>query len=357
LMNNSGHRKTSSSSLYLPYTDSSPFASSSTSAHTVTHTNVHVYPRPDLPYYHLNNLPSIQIPNNPYSYPHLPYEPGLSSSSSRPDPNAAYGRTLEASHSPYAHTQAQVFQPSYLDERTLRSPHPPLTASYHPSHLWPRPIEANHRTPSFYTSPLDFPGVNVPGDSTYRSSPLGPAPPFLPPLLRNSPVLIPPPLQFKYSASPDMPPRKKPALGSSKATPCTPQTVSSSSSRWKVAKGNGWTLEQTYDSIGQKKEVIVIDDSESPGKIPRKRTRAQVKAESALANGHANGSSSLAGSAKKRKAEEASDAGSVKKAKAKVVSECYEQADNRSRHSPKHLSHHPVHRQIHHGTIQRAITS
>ena len=79
-------------------------------------------------------------------------------------------------------------------------------------------------------------------------------------------------------------------------------------------------MEHTYDSIGQKKEVIVIDDSESPSRaLPKKRTRAAVAAESALANGHGtNGSASLALSAKKRKADEVSDAGSVKKAKGKV---------------------------------------
>jgi dual-specificity kinase len=81
-------------------------------------------------------------------------------------------------------------------------------------------------------------------------------------------------------------------------------------------KGNGWTAEHTYDSYGQPKEVIVIQDSTSP--IPKKRnTRAAAAAAAAAsekwnaANGAANGTA-----AKKRKAEE-DDAAQAKKAKAK----------------------------------------
>lgn len=89
-------------------------------------------------------------------------------------------------------------------------------------------------------------------------------------------------------------------------------------------------MEHTYDSVGQKKEVIVIDDSTTPEHPPRKRTRAQVAAENAAiaagrgqsgyGNGTRNGSSnghlyqngtaahSIASSAgKKRKVDEGSD--------------------------------------------------
>ncbi|ORY20386.1 kinase-like domain-containing protein [Naematelia encephala] len=123
-----------------------------------------------------------------------------------------------------------------------------------------------------------------------------------------------------------MPPRRKAAGdGSAIVTPSTSQTVSTASSRRKSGvKTNGYTLEHTYDSVGQKREVLVINDSESPAVAlpPRKRTRAQVAAEAnAVANGHTtNGSASLtaSGSIKKRKVDEASDAGSAKKAKTKT---------------------------------------
>lgn len=68
-------------------------------------------------------------------------------------------------------------------------------------------------------------------------------------------------------------------------------------------------MEHTYDSIGQPKEVIVIQDSASP--IPKKRTRAVAQAEAQRwaaqqsgSNGHsslANGTSST--QTKKRKVE------------------------------------------------------
>jgi dual-specificity kinase len=104
-------------------------------------------------------------------------------------------------------------------------------------------------------------------------------------------------------------------------------------------------MEHTYDSIGQKKEVIVIDDSQTPEHPPRKRTRAQVAAENAAANGSApdqrnypstttlsqrygnghltNGSTahsvaSTSSAGKKRKVDEGSDSASKKKGKATV---------------------------------------
>jgi dual-specificity kinase len=82
-------------------------------------------------------------------------------------------------------------------------------------------------------------------------------------------------------------------------------------------------MEHTYDSVGQKKEVIVIDDSQTPDQPPRKRTRAQVAAENAAVaagtrgngqgyatNGHANGGpatnsvASTSSAGKKRKVDE-----------------------------------------------------
>ena len=81
-------------------------------------------------------------------------------------------------------------------------------------------------------------------------------------------------------------------------------------------------MEQTYDSTGKQKEIIVIDDSESPSRAalpPRKRTRAQVAA-AGQANGHSvNGSTaSVVASGKKRKVEDGSDVGTGKRAKAKA---------------------------------------
>ncbi|KLT44792.1 kinase-like protein [Cutaneotrichosporon oleaginosum] len=123
-----------------------------------------------------------------------------------------------------------------------------------------------------------------------------------------------------------MPPRKKAAAagGSSATVTTTPASTSTRSSRRLAgsstvpSKGNGWTAEHTYDSYGQPKEVIVIQDSTSP--IPKKRnTRAAAAAAAAAsekwaaANGAANGTA-----AKKRKAEEDEAAAAAqKKARAK----------------------------------------
>ncbi|WWC92319.1 uncharacterized protein L201_007273 [Kwoniella dendrophila CBS 6074] len=203
----------------------------------------------------------------------------------------------------------------------------------------------------------------------------------------QSPVHIPPPLRFKYSISPpkylsqednqhqqyidnNMPPRKK-ATGDTSLVggSSTPRTMSSATnvtggggsvtrSGRKSANGKGWTMEHTYDSIGQKKEIIVIDDSQSPmthshnssqqsfhqQQQPllnplRKRTRAQVAAEQAQAqalsqsqnsiynhgtvNGHGHGSSTTSlnsSQTKKRKVDENSEHGSAKKTKGKLAS-------------------------------------
>ena len=370
-MNTSHHRNNPyPSSAYQSFPGASSFsAPTTTSAVTPPSppTNVHFLPcssaslpslfslRDDRP---STTLPSISIPSNPYAaYPSHPASellpPLLSGSNPYNTRNvAAHPHIAESSHSPYVPAFTNSSHPlsasssTSLAERILRSPQPPLTGSIHPSlPLWPPQLYSiEQRDPlgrPFYSSPLVEAPVVVGHNLFHTSRPSspygqpahGPIHPSAPPFLsttstrfRSSPVLIPPPLRFKYSASPtvcDMPARKKPqvAAGSSgHATPLTPQTMSSSGSRRKhVAKGNGWTMEHTYDSGGQKKEVIDIDDSESPGRVTRQRTRAQYAAEAALHNGHSvNGSSSLAGIAKKRKAEEASDTGSIKKAKGKA---------------------------------------
>jgi dual-specificity kinase len=237
----------------------------------------------------------------------------------------------------------------------------------------------SHR-PYHTISPLVEHPVSSPG-SAYTT-----APPYLPPIasqIRSSPVQVPPPLRFNYSATPPdalqnyhdyrpssaqsyttshsqtraqnfpeflipaMPPRRKPAADNvtMSGTPATISSTTSSSRPRKGVKGNGWTMEHTYDSIGQKKEVIVIDDSQTPEHPPRKRTRAQVAAENAAANGsgpdqrnypstttlsqrygnghltngstaHSVASTSSAG--KKRKVDEGSDSASKKKGKATV---------------------------------------
>jgi len=117
-----------------------------------------------------------------------------------------------------------------------------------------------------------------------------------------------------------MPPRRK--LAAAEPTSATPQTVSSSTSSLRKPRGPGYQVEHTYDSVGQKKEILVIEDSQSPanGAITRKRTRAVAAAEAAAANGthgipNGHASMSTTASVKKRKVDEVSDAGSVKKVK------------------------------------------
>ncbi|KIR69076.1 CMGC/CLK protein kinase [Cryptococcus bacillisporus CA1873] len=131
-----------------------------------------------------------------------------------------------------------------------------------------------------------------------------------------------------------MPPRKK-------AETSTASSATASARRG--ANGKGWTTEHTYEPNGQRKEIIVIDDSASPMVQPvRKRTRAQVAAEQAaqqqqlhqayagtnagysdtvsISNGHGSVASTAGtaagGTTKKRKLDD--DQG--KTAKAKVAS-------------------------------------
>ncbi|KAK4688604.1 hypothetical protein P7C73_g1496, partial [Tremellales sp. Uapishka_1] len=276
-------------------------------------------------------LPSIQIPSY-YTSPLAasPYDPTLNASSIQ---NTGYylrdpRLPSSTSHSPYGFLHpSQHLSTLSPAERTLRSPHPPLTASLHTPHFWPTSLNSDPRNRPYHSSPLgDLVSIPAPNPAypfhlaTYTS------PPSVPPLHTSSPVLIPPPLRFKYSASPpNMPPRKKPA-GSNTTTTSTPMTVSSgtgSRPRKVAAKGNGWTTEHTYDSIGQRKEIIIIEDSATPDKAPKKRTRAQAAAEAAIANGSSvNGSSSLIGSAKKRKMDDLSETASSKKGKGKASGVC-----------------------------------
>ncbi|WWD20716.1 hypothetical protein CI109_105192 [Kwoniella shandongensis] len=311
----------------------------------------------------------------------------------QPSPSSlSYSHSPYGSHFPGLHSASSSSSIGGNDsggsERVLRSPHPPLTASLYPGggqhhYLWPPSLplldhhnhsythslsHSNSRSPNpppvhtlpterYYTTPLD---INPGGSASSSQSPYISLPTIYtsaPPFIHNphnnggSPLHIPPPLRFKYSATPpEMPPRKKAAAAaegapasSGAATSSTPRTVSSttgvgsgSRSRKAVPNGNGkgWTMEHTYDSVGQRKEVIVIDDSASPminqqqqQQPPRKRTRAQVAAEQqalysqsvSLSNGHA-GSNSLSNSTKKRKVDEASEPGSAKKTKGKLAS-------------------------------------
>lgn len=354
-----------------------------------------------------NSLPSIRIP--PRSYQDPPPGAGHLSRTqlafqtqqqAYPIPSSPFDpRPLSAQYtspptlSPYAPGFLHPSHPlsasssSSLGERVLRSPHPPLTASLQPPHLWPTPLQLldpnagastavglgigtdrdrfDARSRPFFSSPI-VDGPSVPGPS-YLSPPLitspyhqhpyhhpqlafPSAPPYLPPITTRAspPVLIPRPLTFRYSATPPdlaMPPRKKATASTMTTTnhgilgsSSTPQTVSSlgdSRSRKIQHKGNGWTMEHTYDSVlGKQKEIIVIDDSQTP-EVPRKRTRAQVAAEAQAANASTgsyvgsskgltngrsvNGTGSVQGSAKKRKVEEQSDAGSAKKPKPKAA--------------------------------------
>ena len=371
------------------------------------------------------------------------------SASSNPSSGASTPLYLYPPGSAYFHPhhyQQQGLAYPY-DDRALRSPHPPLTAALRTnphadvsSSLWPPPLPT--LDPGSHTHPI---GLNNAASRPYYSSPLADlangggsssglasrspidnnayhaagastrslhpsAPPLLPPTTRynsslqqpqsqsrsqsqagsnyrSSPLIIPPPLTFKYSQSPPtnaslpsfphhqppphlvdyhdgrytnrhplapfadgpegydhdeydystMPPRRKVgALGES----ATPQTISSTTSSLRKKQGNGeYRLEHTYDSSGHRKDIIVIDDSESPslfngGPVTRKRTRAMAAAEaahgsahgsqqSASGNGTANGyghTASSVGSIKRRKVDEAADTSVSKKTKVAKVS-------------------------------------
>ncbi|EJT51895.1 protein serine/threonine kinase [Trichosporon asahii var. asahii CBS 2479] len=340
----------------------------------------------------------LQVPNHSRAYySHIPQPPRSAGPrpSSKPYPSPLAARNSAFLAPPYHSSSGSgASSPGVVDERALRSPHPPLTAVYPPNYPWP-PLppsshdlgdEGHHGPPSHHyasshhsqrpycSSPLGDTPLTAGGNSSrapysstytpYNPTPLQtaqahpPSPAYLsapPPYSSgasqqqplhkskhavqsssqartSSPLFIPPPLRFQYSTSPppglEMPPRKKAAVGSGGVASATPHSQSStrSSARLMAASQasnnsrNGWTMEHTYDSVGQPKEVIVIQDSTSP--IPKKRTRAVAQAEAQRwaaqqqqsgSNGHgsiANGASSS--QTKKRKAE-ADD--SAKKAK------------------------------------------
>ncbi|ODO10550.1 hypothetical protein I350_01147 [Cryptococcus amylolentus CBS 6273] len=353
---------------------------------------------PAIPTHLSEHPPARTHPPSPLDAPYpaplpAPYHPA-------PHPAAAdyhlrgisYGHPATAdpshSHSPYAHFYSSAPSASSsvsLGDRVLRSPHPPLTATY-PSqqYLWPHPLppieslrqgsrphpQSNSRSPildqprAYY----NHPSVSAPSLQYCRESyPSYPTSPFLPPptptayYQGSSPLRVPPPLRFNYSQSPppntydNMPPRAKadavrghpstPSIAS--ATSVGASSVASTRAR-RGANGKGWTTEHTLDPAnGQRKEVIVIDDSASPMVQPiRKRTRAQVAAEQAaaqqqqqmqmhggyghtgytatsvsLSNGHGSVASNVGttgvSSAKKRKLD---DDAAGKKAKPKVAS-------------------------------------
>ena len=329
-------------------------------------------------------VPSIVIPDNPYRRD--PAHGQTPSHPISPFPNSLYPTRYDQSIPIHIGGFGYVHNGDY-EERLLRSPHPPLTASLRPNgdyrpgssssssnlNLWPPPLPSISLTPTagvysgvhsransgtsvhsngsvYRSSPFNEHTVPIPNNS-YRSDHSTLQQPiythnqtYLPPIhvlngqFRNSPVTIPPPLRFNYSQSPPppsvssqaysdtMPPRRKPPPANTNGTPAT--VSSTTSSRRKPAL-KGYHTEGTYDSIGQHREVIVIDDSESPAHaaknapLTRKRTRAQVAAEQAAResqmNGYPmNGTSSTASSVKKRKVDEASEAPSLKKVKQKV---------------------------------------
>ncbi|WWC65194.1 uncharacterized protein I303_107808 [Kwoniella dejecticola CBS 10117] len=383
--------------------------------------------------YHLR---SLGLTHN-QSYSHSQPSPVAHSSHSR-SPYAGGYYNLSLSN-PLSAGSSSANTTWYSEERGLRSPHPPLTATSQHSHLWPHPYitlhppyasspypnththththslsQSHSRSPQrresigssgrgnyqYLTSNSDYEyshsHPSVPGPSSQpvtqnqpkSQQPLAPKYPespfqnyeptssYLPPLIQHqshshsgysssdirqtSPLHIPPPLKFRYSVSPPptdsnsniitMPPRKKATGDTSLLGSSTPRTMSSATgltgsvsltrSGRNGANGKGWTTEHTYDSVGQKKEVIVIDDSQSPmiQQPIRKRTRAQAAAEQAQAyaaaqahagnniyNGQINGHSTTSlnsSTTKKRKVDEGSEHGSssAKKAKGKLAS-------------------------------------
>ncbi|WVQ85941.1 hypothetical protein IAT38_008109 [Cryptococcus sp. DSM 104549] len=241
------------------------------------------HPR-DEPAYRLDRarIPSIIIPRSPYAHEngsHLhggsPYEqppvlPPLSAGSSslhqsihRPPSSsgaplhphgAAFGHPSPGSHSnsPYnaqfhgvsLSNPHSASLSSSLGDRVLRSPHPPLTATFHPGQqfLWPPPLphidtlrhSHSHSQSYPYTGSLSHSNSPAAGPDAsssrpyYPHTPTVPAPlpyrehyasnppthrssPYLPPPTPSSyatyprttsPFHIPPPLRFNYSASP-----------------------------------------------------------------------------------------------------------------------------------------------------------
>lgn len=288
-----------------------------------------------------------------------PYSSAQTLRASLPLPHPYY--PLPLPHTPSGH-------------RVLRSPNPPclwplphplpaIDSLRRPSRHPPHP--ASHSGSPSLDHPRAYydPTVSVPlaYRESYPSHPsTHPSSPYLPPPTPSaygyrapSPFRIPPPLTFRYSRSPPpldtMPPRKKAepstadTVAASNASATTGAPASASTRARRGANGKGWTTEHTYEPNGQRKEVIVIDDSASPMVQPvRKRTRAQVAAEQAaqqqqlhqayastnagysdtvsISNGHGSVASTAGtaagGTTKKRKLEE--DQG--KKAKAKVAS-------------------------------------
>nr|ODN89927.1 CMGC/CLK protein kinase [Cryptococcus depauperatus CBS 7841] len=254
-------------------------------------------------------IPSIIVPPSPYvlhqaqlptvSPQEYAYPAGVSQGQPRPPHLAGISGGQHSPRSPYGqlHTfswsnplSAASSTSSNLGERVLRSPHPPLTALY-PSQQqhWPHPLP-----------PVDVLNRSFPAPVTYRAL---------------SPFRIPAPLRFRYSQSPEMPPRKK--VDATPSTRTSSTSVASTRTRRNV-NGKGYMTEHTLDPSGQRKEVIIIDDSASPMVQPvRKRTRAQVAAEQAAQQmqlyhaGYTNSavlnggvSAVNAGSAKKRKLDE-----------------------------------------------------
>ncbi|OXG91888.1 dual-specificity kinase [Cryptococcus neoformans var. grubii Br795] len=309
------------------------------------------------------SIPSILGPPL-HSAPPPPQPPSSSAkplrphSASLPLPHPYYPLPLPHPHAPSDHRVLRSPAPQYL--WPLPPPLPSIDSLRRPARHHPHSLSHSHSDSPSLEQPRPYYDP-APYRDSYPSYPSNhPSSPYLPPPTPSayayrapSPFRIPPPLTFRYSRSPPpldtMPPRRKAepsnaaTVAPSNAPAATGALAPAGTRARRGANGKGWTTEHTYEPNGQRKEVIVIDDSASPMVQPvRKRTRAQVAAEQAaqqqqlhqayastnagysdtvsISNGHGSVASTAGtaagGNTKKRKLDE--DQG--KKTKAKVAS-------------------------------------
>lgn len=181
--------------------------------------------------------------------------------------------------------------PASALDRTLRSPHPPLTAALVP-HGWAAPPQPEFAIPfapasarPYHSSPLDAPPSAVilppPIPSAYSShSPVLPLP------NSASPLFIPAPLRFDYSTSPpSTDPRAHVIMP--RAAQATRTTASNGLRRTNghaasnVTSVSGWgSYTAMSHEPGRRIENPIYVPSDTP-EIPRKRTRAMAAAEAA----------------------------------------------------------------------------
>ena len=205
--------------------------------------------------------------------------------------------------------------PSSALDRSLRSPHPPLTATLHPQ-IWPHQhefavpfIPATARP--YRSSPLDAPSPVVlppPIPSAYSShSPVLPLP------NSASPLFIPAPLRFDYSTSP---PSTDPhahaimprAAQASRSAAGSGMRRANGHAQSNGASTSGWgSYSAASAEPGRRKENPIYIPSDTP-EIPRKRTRAMAAAE---AESDRNGGSTATARTSKSYANGSVMAGSV----------------------------------------------